>query len=80
MRTAKEMAKYSKEHNNWQLQGRVTFEEFKTVITKIAELAKLPGYIDNIEYWDYVVIIESLWRDRPSVASRYNNMLIKEAA
>jgi hypothetical protein len=76
MRKAKEMVEFSKQHNNFQLQGRITFQEFIFIKNEIKRMSE--QIIDVLyckEYWDHVVIIESLRRDRPSVYTRFLNRL-----
>ena len=74
VRTAKEMVKYSSEHNNWQLQGVITYAEFVFIRQQIDKLGKASmEELDTNGFWDHCVVNESLRRDRQSVHTRYWN-------
>lgn len=74
MRTAKEMVFFDKTKNNFQLKGTITFEEFKFVTEQSIKL-DIFNERDTNGFWDYVVVRESLKRDRPSVFTRFNRKL-----
>ena len=74
------MAQYSVSHNNWQLIGIITYDEFKLVRKVLDAFFQIPNRSEIKEFWDWVVVDESLWRDRRSLYSRYYNKLEKEKA
>jgi thioredoxin-related protein len=78
MRSAKEMVKHDG-CNKFVLIGSISFEEFAFVKKQVEKLGSLPGHIDDKNYWDHVVVLESLRRDRPSVFTRFYNRYLKEA-
>lgn len=74
------MAQYSASHNNWQLIGKITYDEFKLIRKVLDAFLEIPNRSEMKEFWDWVVVDESLWRDRRSVYTRYYNKLKKETS
>lgn len=79
MRKVKEMVEFSKWHGNFQLKGSISFQEFKFLIEKIDKMNSIPNHLNDEEYWDHIVVIESLRRDRFNIFKRFMNKLNKES-